>query len=578
MEPGPLRQLTPLAIVALRQDETFEVAVDLFIDILGNFSAFLTADDFESLSTLLTTTRIEEVISRLNGGDFDNETLSIARLLTAYGDATVQDLAMGPEDPKRNQILLHLISLLRCAGYPIIDDEICSQAVEFWMTYTEFLTDSLFEMDRESPVPAYMYTAQQLVTKVLEACFLKIQMPPHEITVAWDSDDKVKWRGFRADVEDLIQGSYTLLGVEIFGKFVQTALGALERRAWIQLEAMLFCLNALSDLIAEKELIDQMLSTLFASSLFVDLSSTTEQIPKKARQTACEMIGRYTAWIERHGEYLPVMLNFLFEFLREDPSATMAAKVIESTCSSCRKTLVTELGAFLQQYEALLNWNTTDAYTMQKVIGGIAAIIQAVPTTTEEEKVEPLSLLIRSVERDVNVCVDAMKIATEEGTETEHAVVIATHAMRCLSSMGKGLQIPDDEPVDLDADVSIQSQFWREGNGAKLQERVLHILQTLSALMKWHGDIIEAICEILRTGYKESTLGLFVFRPVVTVNFVLSCTTKTPRLDYVLETARAMLSRQSQESELDLRYAASSFLDHFIGLIDTMSSKWTSFL
>ncbi|KAK4697316.1 hypothetical protein P7C71_g757, partial [Lecanoromycetidae sp. Uapishka_2] len=213
---------------------------------------------------------------------------------------------------------------------------------------------------------------------------------------------------------------------------------------------------------------------------------------------------------------------------------------------------------------------------MQKVIGGIAAVIQAIPSTVEEERVKPLSLLIEFVERDVNACIELMNTTPVKAQEVGNAVSIGTRALKCLSSMGKGLQIPDEVPVDTDAKDSVVSRFWREGNGALLQRRVLHILQILSNSMKWHGDVIEAICDMLRTGYKESKSGLFVFRPVVTVEFVLSCTIDTPRLDYVLETASAMLSRQSHESELDMQYAASSFLHHLVGIIGAMGDNPSS--
>lgn len=57
----------------------------------------------------------------------------------------------------------------------------------------------------------------------------------------------------------------------------------------------------------------------------------------------------------------------------------------------------------------------------------------------------------------------------------------------------------------------------------------------------------------------------------MTVFFVQSCTIETPRLDYVLQTASAMMSRQSHEPDIDMRYAASSFLDHLFSLIDVMN-------
>lgn len=93
MEPGPLRQLTPLAVSALAHEETYDAAVELFTDVLATFSAFFTAKDFEAFSVLLTSSQTQEVVSRLKAGDFEDEKLQFAGFLTAYGDVTVQDLA-----------------------------------------------------------------------------------------------------------------------------------------------------------------------------------------------------------------------------------------------------------------------------------------------------------------------------------------------------------------------------------------------------------------------------------------------------------------------------------------------------
>ena len=135
------------------------------------------------------------------------------------------------------------------------------------MTYTEFLIDSLFAIGEE-PKPPWMDSARSNVMLVIEACWAKIQMPPHKVILTWDSDERASFRSFRADVEDLLQSSYTLLGLEIFGKFAEIALHSLRNRAWLHLEATLFCLNALSSAIADEDSVDNILSQLFGSSLF----------------------------------------------------------------------------------------------------------------------------------------------------------------------------------------------------------------------------------------------------------------------------------------------------------------------
>lgn len=566
LELEPLRPLTPLAIQALHHEKLYDVTVEFFTDVLTNFSAFLTAGDLEALSTLLASTRAQQIVAGLKEGDYDIEAMSFARLLLAYGDATVQDLAKKSEDPLLCQIVHQLLELLRCEGYAGVGDEICTQALQFWMTYTEFLIDSLFAAGEEKP--AWMESARQRVVEVVEASWVKIRIPPHELAAAWDSDARAGFKAFRADVQDLLQSSYTLLGVDVFERLAQLALQSLENRAWLHLEATLFCLNAISDSISEEDPVDAMLSKLFGSSLFADMSSTVEPIPAKTRQTAVNMITRYTAFFERHLEYLPAMLNFLFESLKAPALASVAAKAIQSSCSSCRQCLIPELGAFLQQYEVLLTWATAEVYTKERVIGGIAAIVQAIPK--DEDEYGPLSTLIQFVQRDVNDCIRFM-----EASQAEEFQASGICALKCLASMGRALKAPDDAVIDLDGDAP-QSAFWAEGPGASLQVKVVQIMETVTGLMRWNGDVVEASCQILRSGYKESVPGLFVFPPKVTVDLVLASKLDTARLDYVLDTACAMLSRHVHEPEPIIKSAASAFLDHLLHIIYLMGGEPSS--
>ncbi len=559
----PLRPLTPLAIQALYHEDLYDVTVEFFTDVLTNFSAFLTADDLASLSILLASTRARQIVSGLQEGNYDTESMSFARLLLAYGDATVQDLAKKSGDSLLSQILHQLLDLLRCEGYAGVEDEICAQTLEFWMTYTEFLIDSLFAAGEDQP--PWMDSARQRIVDVIEASWVKIRIPPYELAASWDSDARSGFKAFRADVQDLLQSSYTLLGVDVFEKLAELVLQSLENRAWLHLEATLFCLNALSDSISDEDSVDAMLSRLFDSSLFADMSSTVEPIPAKTRQTAVNMITKYTAFFGRHVEYLPAMLNFLFESLKAPALASVAAKAIQSSCSSCRRTLIPELGAFLQQYDVLLTWATAEVYTKEKVIGAIAAIVQAIPK--DEDKYAPLSTLIQFVERDVNDCIRFM-----EASQAEEFQASGICALKCLASMGKSLQAPDETVIDLDPD-GVQQAFWTEGPGAPLQAKVAQMIETVIGLMRWNSDVIEAGCQILRSGYKESASGLFVFPPKMTVDLVLASDLDTARLDYVLDTAGAMLSRYAHKPDTTIKNAALTLMNNLLVLINLMGGK-----
>lgn len=563
IELEPLRLLTPRTLQAFSVEGLLDVALEFFADVLTNFPAFFTTNDFLSLRDILSSPSAHNYLSTMKGGDFNSEAMAFARMLLAYGDATVQDLAKNLDDSSSRQILQQLLELLKCEGYAGVEDEVCSQALEFWQTYTEFLIDSLFAAEEQ--LAPWMDKARQYIVEVIEACWTKIRLPPADVLASkWDSEARTSFKAFRTDVEDLLQSSYTILGIGIFNRFADLALESHRNSAWLHLEATLFCINALSDCIADEDSADGVLSEIFASSLFADMANQSS-IPSKTLRAAVFLITKYTPFFERHVEILPLMLNFLFESLKTPSLTDVAARAIFTICSSCRKSLTLELSVFLRQYEALLSWEGVEASTKEKVIGGIAAIIQALPS--EEERMDPLSALLCSVETDVYNCINLLSIG-----KAEEAQPAGLCALRCLVSMGKALQVPDENVIDLDSETPRMS-VWAAGKGGSIQAKIVQFLQTVTGLMQWDGDIMEAGCQILRSGYKESAPGPFVFPTKVTADFVLASGLKTARLDYILDTAGSMLSRQIVGLEDDMRDAALSFLVHLLNFIRSMEGE-----
>ena len=555
--------LTPLALRNLNVPGMFEVTAEFFTDILTNFPAFFTASDFESLAVTLSAGPARAYVTTLRAGDFDAEPMAFSRFLFAYGDAVVQDLAMNIDDPNSRQIMRQLVELLGCKGCAGSEDQVCSQCLEFWTTFTEFLIDSLFAAGDKTP--SWMENARQYIPEVIEACWGKILVPTQETTDTWNSEDRASFTAFRSDVEDLLQSSFTLMGIDIVERFVSLALDSLRNHAWSQLEATLFCLNALSDSISDESSSDVILSRLFSSSLFFDMMSSSS-LPVKPRQTAVNLIINYTSFFERNPEYLPSMLNFLFESLKWPAVASVASKAISSTCWACRKALVPELGAFLRQYEIIQNWDNVEATTKSKVMGAIAAIIQALPV--DEERIDPLYMLLHFVEIDVKICVESITAG-----EHEQAQAYGLCALGCLVNMGKAFQLPDDVTIDL-VEETPHTTLWKTGKGAAVQARIIGLMNTVTNSMRTDSAIMEAGCRVLHTGYKEHAPGPFVFPPSVTENFVISSGLQTARLDYILETAGAMLSRHFDSPATEFNRAALTFLIHLLGIIRMMDSKY----
>lgn len=558
----PLRTLSPYSLQLLSYDDAFETTADCLTEVLGTFSAYFTSEDLNMLVAFLTGERARGLLSTLVEGDFEPDAVAFARLLLAYGDVSIQDLAKQPDTPVVQTVMHELMQLLACEGWAGAEDDICTPALEFWQSYTEHLIDSLYA--NEDQMEPWMDSAQQYVVQAIEQCWAKVRMPSEDVYAQWSPDARGDFKVFRADVEDLLQSSYTLLGTSIFDRLASLAIQALHNQAWLHLEATLFCLNALSECVSDEDVVDTTLSTLFGSALFANMMDPALSIPSKTQQTAVTIITNYTAFFERQTQFLPSMLTFLFRSLQNPALAGVAAKAISSTCHSCRKSLVPDVGAFLHQYDALLKWQGVEAGTKETVIGAIAAIVQAIPAV--EQKTECFAKLLDFVEHDVGACQVLTKNRKIEEAQ-EHGLC----ALRCLVNIGKSLQEPDDVAIDLESEYAnhdiYDTQIW-----ATAQGRIVRCLGAVSSTVGKNGDVVEASCQVLRAGYKESSPGPFVFPPSTTGTFVTSNSLDTPRLDYVLDTAGAMLTRHTKANET-ISAVATAFLIHLFQLTANMGCK-----
>ena len=560
--------MIPLLLQKLTVEDLFEDTVEFFTDVLVNFPAFFPPVIYSCLAGMLTNDFAKKWLSELKAGDFGEEAQDYSRLLFAYGDAAVQDLARNSHESLSQQVLSQLLDLLDVEGYGGAELQICSQAVEFWQTYTEHATDSLFTAGQEQE--PWMVVAKGYIAKALQHSWAKIRSPEPEVVASWDSEIRADLRSLRQDFTDLVQASFTLLGLSAFEHFAQLALESLRGQSWYDLEAALLGLNALSDAVAEDSAGDEALSEIFRSRLFDDMMSPVMEVPLQTQVTALGTITDYTSFFERQTEFLPNMLSFLFTFLGHPTLANVAAKAISSTCSSCRKHLVPQIDGFLQAYKP---YSQADPGVKEKIIGAIAMIIQALPS--DEEKFNPLSSLLAYVEKDAACCYDRRAAG-----RIEEALISGLCALRSLSNIGKALQTPDEAVIDLEAD-GIQSNAWSLPQGQELQTRVIRVLHSVTGYLSFDNTIVEAGCQVLRTGYKETTPGLFGLPPDVTVDFVawgcgpgLSYTGVT----YILETATAMVSRRKGASDSSMSNAASKIWNYVLSLAQPSGSKYKALL
>lgn len=573
----------------------YEVTIELFSDILANYSRFLTDDDYELLFALFNSQWSSERYRRLVQGDFEFDSLQYGQFMIAFGDATVQDLAR-KEDVMSQQFLTALAGLLAARGYPVADDRIFVPALEFWSTFVEVLIDSLyseegmdaasagilenpeaspgsglFEGNLERVAAPWLTTARSHVMRAIEYCWRKIQFPPPEVFDSWDSVDRMGFADARKDVADLLQSSYTLTGTSLLSLFARMALQSLGTGAWEELEASLFCLGALADCIDEGRC-DSILAGIFGSSFFDLLAGEDSQIPVRTRQTALSFIGQYDGYFERHVEFLPNALIFLFKALKTPTLSNTASRSVYSLCSSCRYALTNELGAFLQQYGEFSSSRNADALVKERILGAIAAVVQAI--SSEEERIGPVTRLLQFVEIDFEHC---LRLAASGNNEEANAYGL--EALRCLASIAKGLQAPGDLLVELDGAEGSDTltQFWISGDGAIVQSHIHTIIEKVVTTLPRSGDVVEAACSVYRAGFAEKLPGPFVFAPSSVADFILKASAGTPRLGAVISTACSLVSSHTTEPSGRIDDTLRKLINWLLMILQNLEGKSTSF-
>ncbi|KAK1537189.1 uncharacterized protein CCOS01_02509 [Colletotrichum costaricense] len=518
-----LRALVQPTITALCDNELYEVAVELLSEILSNYSGFLTDEHYESLFSLFETQWSHERYQRLVQGDFDFDSVQFGQLMIALGDSKVEDLIHGV-DARSSRFVAHLRGLLSAQGYPVSEDKIFVPALEFWSTYVETLTDCIYSEEEGSK--EWVSTATSHVLEAISTVWQRIAYPPASVLADWDSVDRAGFGDARKDVADLLQSTFTVTGPPLISTFANLTLQSLSPNSSSDLEAATFCLGSLADCVTGDARCDESLRAVFSSPLFDLLQTSGSSMPGRTRQTCISLIERYSDYFERETQSLPAALNLLFSVLADPLLAGPAAKSILQLCSSSRSILASEASAFLSQYEGIAAQSQLDCLAVERIMGAIAAVIQAVPD--ESTKFDHINFLLSFVQKDARLSMHLLSLprlqsdASGSGTDihrcptlgdpSELPLHMALKALRCLIGIGKGLQAPGDVPFDLDSEKDIPATDSSSRLG-HLQSGIMSMIVQLQRAFPQSDEISESICTIFRSGFSESDAGPFVFPP-----------------------------------------------------------------
>ncbi|KAF2858181.1 ARM repeat-containing protein [Piedraia hortae CBS 480.64] len=539
---GLLRDLVPSAIQCVSDPVIREDALSSFRSILETYTTFFLPQHTLLLAQIITVYVQPALIQALEEGDPAG--MPYGQFAIAFGNADTQRLVKNSQDEGPATFLRLLLDVFRAPGYPGVDDELSNLCLDFWDRYADILNESFNGLKEDAELgdndgAPWIVSAKRILPELVELVWRKMWPPPKETGKQWTDDETEGFVEFRSNVDDLMLSLYICLGSELIQQLIGFTLQCMDAGLWSGVEAALRIINHLAENILEDDSNTTPLDVLFHSSLFRDLTDFAQDIPVHVRKAAIDTLGSFGPYIERHVEYLPDTIRFLLACLDKAPLANAAAKAMESLCSACRSSLTGDLNGFIEQYHRLISSADCETYTKERVITGIAAIIQALQS--DSAKVQPLLTLLGTVEVDIQAAKNFAASGAVDMAETA-----GLSALKCLAGIGKGMQMPEEIPITVDDDDEAvgQPSFW-DGPGNVVQARIMSCFSVL-AVVGSSGDAIAAACQVLRNGVTETVPGPFVLPASVTADFLQNCNIHTPQLEAVLSLCCAFISRCSK--------------------------------
>lgn len=565
--------------------------MELFIDILQNYSGFLRDEHYEALFSLFESDWSRDRYMQLVGGDFDFPLTQYGTMMIAAGDAKVMALMEGTE-AQSLRMLQRLCGLLYCEGLLAVDDKIFVPALEFWATFVETMTDTVYM--EEATSYSWLPFAMSQVLEAVSHCYQKIQFVDHATWSEMDSNDRAGWLEARKDVADFLQAVYALKGKSLVSIFVDLLLQSLPSREWARIESALFCLGAISDCVGDSGDSDEDLHKIFSSELFqlVGPGPARNQTPPRLLQTSLSVIERYSDFFERNQQYLPAALELLFSVVGEDGSlGGSSSKSILTLCSSCRSVLKDHVEAFLRHFYRIHSLGI-DTVAEERIMIGVASIIQAVPE--EDRRLGYLEQLILLLDNDVQQCIRLktqpqsadepnmkawletrlrIDMATKKNAPSsadEASLLIAERTLKIIAGMARGMQSLSDS-INLEPELKpLKSSNQRL---LAVHNRIISVIKQLHQVFGQSGEITETACTIFRAGFAETEEGPFVFPPDIVIGFFTEYNTRNPRIGTMISTMCSFVSSLGNRTKPEVLNCLSSLIPWVLNLLKQLPGK-----
>lgn len=432
--------------------------------------------------------------------EFDDDIDELYTATESISKAIIYSIEAAPTDPSYTNLVDMLVSFTNFPGVPYVDNNITMMLLEFWSSYI----DSVEGNDNS----LYFSTIHQ----VIEILWNKSRLQK-SFTANWKRDDWNAFSSFRYDFYEFLDLSYGLVGVELFNTFVSNILDELTKNDWEKVEASLGCINALSDSIpAESYREDELITQLFKSDLLLKLADLDDIY---IRTTGVNFIGEYDSFFENDSgrNYLFPALDYLFKALNVPSLSMTASRSIQKLCSSSREFLSSNaLDSFFETYEVYKLHENLMNTAHERTVLAISYVIQAVEDLNKKAFYisKLISLIMGELER--------VYIRYQEQLD-DGAFERILSLLRCITNVGKGLQIPDNSDQNVPKSKTDDLQNFWQADPLYIQKNLLQVVKVFGldrSDVNKNPLITERCCAIIKSGFSEKLANPFVF-PLDTV-------------------------------------------------------------
>lgn len=524
-----------MVLQLLHQPESVDLCIPCLASLQANSATLLAKTVPEYVSVINQTHFVQQWIEDMLVGEYGSEAATYIEFLdNVFSQADfAKDLWL--KDEAMLETLAIIEKLIHCKGAAMVEDEVCQPILDFVTAIAEGYSDW-------SEPSTFDDELQSFLRRVCLAVLKKCQLPSSELdaqTNSWDEDDWVAFEDYRFSASDFFQTAFGILGPTL-AQEIASAISV--QQDWSMFEAGMFVLTSLSDSLSnEPERCDPYLNQVFSSRSWQGIVSADTQIPSRVCRISIKLLGETTSYLQRNSQHLLTSLNFLFRCLQIRSLSREAARAILNLCDSQRSFLVQALPDFLQTLSSLQDLSLSSSC---KLITSISALIQALPS--EHDKISPINNLLKIIQN-----LEATH-TTNPPIQDNEIFDPLFDRMSMLAAMAKGLQSPADTPINLDAPVHPDSDFWTTGRGQATQQNIISMLaDPWNNISQPNTSLVSQICDFLKAGFKEQHPTATKFSSDTSTQLLTSLIhLNNPNLDSTLGAVSCFLASSSPDQHI----------------------------